>query len=175
MSENGGFWSLSEKNTIMWKNDYLIYFKHSVHTGYRGLHKWFHFLWHRPNSAPLVAMSLSPFPLIRPQAGTCILWCLVVLGLVLPPLLPLPWMDWLFNFPWKPLKLFPSNFTWLTYVHGKIFGHMLVTLTQVHAATKVVTILPCLNLRTTYPVITKLGSHSPLRWQKMISPSNWPF
>ena len=36
------------------------------------------FLLHRPNLAPLVAISAFPFPLIRPQAGTCILGCLVL-------------------------------------------------------------------------------------------------
>ena len=30
-------------------------------------------------------------------------------------------MVWLFNFPGKPLKLFPSNFTRLTFVYGKFF------------------------------------------------------
>ena len=46
--------------------------------GLRGLHKWFYCLPYRPNSAPLMAISVFPFPLIRPQAGTCILWCLVL-------------------------------------------------------------------------------------------------
>ena len=35
---------------------------------------------HRPNSAPLVAIFVFSFPLIRPQAGTCIIRCLVPLG-----------------------------------------------------------------------------------------------
>ena len=35
------------------------------------------FLPHRPNLDPLVAISVFPFPLIKPQAGTCILWCLL--------------------------------------------------------------------------------------------------
>ena len=37
------------------------------------------FLLHRPNLAPLVAINVFPFSLIRPQVGTFILWCLVYL------------------------------------------------------------------------------------------------
>ena len=44
----------------------------------RDLHKWLNFLPHGPNLAPLVAISVFPFPLIGPQAGMCILWCLVL-------------------------------------------------------------------------------------------------
>ena len=36
------------------------------------------FLLHKPNLDPLVAISVFLFSLIKPQAGTCILWCLVI-------------------------------------------------------------------------------------------------
>ena len=67
------------KSTIIWNNDYSIYFKHGGHIGWMSLHEWFHFLLHRPNLAPMVAISVLPFPLVRLQAGTCILWCIVMI------------------------------------------------------------------------------------------------
>ena len=61
MTENVGFQPLSNKSTIMWNNDYLIYFKHGAHTGERHFHEWLH----RPNLASLVAISVFSFHQIR--------------------------------------------------------------------------------------------------------------
>ena len=63
--------------TIFWKSIHAIQFKLGVHTCLVSLEKLFHFLLHMPNLAPLVAINVFPFCLIRPEAGMCILWCLV--------------------------------------------------------------------------------------------------
>ena len=85
-----------------------------------------------------------------------------VFGPVPPP--PMPWWKYFSTSLKKTLKPFSRNPTWLTYVHGKIFlVDMLKTLSQGHAATKAVKILPCPQgeVRTTHPITSKLRSHIP--------------
>ena len=73
MPENVGFWPISEKIPLC---GIMITqsISNMVFPVARGV---FTNRLHSPNLAPLVPISVFPFPLIRPQAGACILWCLV--------------------------------------------------------------------------------------------------
>ena len=73
ITENGGFWPISE-----WVPLCGIMITQSISNMVFTLVKGvFTNRPHRPNLAPLVTISVFPFPLIGPQAGTCILWCIV--------------------------------------------------------------------------------------------------
>ena len=74
MTESFGFGPLSEKVPLC---GMMITqsFSNMVFTLVRGVFTNYSFFVHKPSLAPLVAISF-PFPLVRPQARTCILWCL---------------------------------------------------------------------------------------------------
>ena len=90
ITEKGGLWPISEK-ILLCGIMITQSISNMVFTLVRGV---FTNRSHRPNLASLVTSSVFPFSLIRPQAGTCILWCLAHYDVHRFPPLVIAWPRW---------------------------------------------------------------------------------